>query len=146
LRQLEKTTDFQENTCRLSQILKSSLPEKVCPLMKETIRMTSCGPRSSFSCGWFLSCMPKPAIYFSRCPLTSQRGMLELSVETNNREVIRIRSLSDQGTENDLQNTTAAERIAMMWPLALDAWAFKGEPVRESRLPRHVIRVVRRGS
>ena len=72
--------------------------------------------------------------------------MLELSVETNNREVIRIRSLSDQGTENDLQNTTAAERIAMMWPLALDAWAFKGEPVRESRLPRHVIRVVRRGS
>jgi len=69
LRQPEKTTDFQENDCRLSQILKSSLPGKVCPLMKETIRMTSRGPRTSFSCGWFLSWMPKPAIYFSRRPL-----------------------------------------------------------------------------
>jgi len=68
LRQPEKTTEFQENACRLSQILKSSPPTGVCPLMKETIRMTSCGLRAPFSCGWFLSCMPKPAIYFSNAP------------------------------------------------------------------------------
>ena len=56
---------------------------------------------------------------------------------------IRIRKLSEQGQETDLQNTTPAERLGMMWQLALDAWAFKGEPVAEPRLPRHVVRVVR---
>jgi hypothetical protein len=30
----------------------------------------------------------------------------------------------------------------MMWQLALDAWAMKGEKV-EPRLPRHVVRVIR---
>jgi hypothetical protein len=40
---------------------------------------------------------------------------------------------------------TAAERLAMMWPLALDAWAFKGEPVVEPRLPRPLVRLVRGG-
>jgi hypothetical protein len=44
---------------------------------------------------------------------------------------IRIRPLSDQGTEADLRGTTAEERIGMMWQLALDAWAFKGKPVVE---------------
>jgi hypothetical protein len=37
--------------------------------------------------------------------------------------------------------TTAAERLEMMWPLALEAWAFKGEPVVEQRLPRHIVHV-----
>jgi hypothetical protein len=35
--------------------------------------------------------------------------------------------------EDDLQ-LTPAERIALVWPLTVDAWAFKGEPVAESRL------------
>ena len=43
----------------------------------------------------------------------------------------RVTKLSDQGKETDLQDTTPAERLAMMWQLALDAWAFKGEPVAE---------------
>jgi hypothetical protein len=59
---------------------------------------------------------------------------------------IRVRKLSEQGTERDLDTTTPAERIGMMWQLALDAWAFKGEAVAESRLPRHVVRVLRRQS
>jgi hypothetical protein len=42
---------------------------------------------------------------------------------------IVVRPLADHGREDDLRKTTAEERIAMMWPLALDAWAFKGEPV-----------------
>lgn len=46
--------------------------------------------------------------------------------------------------DDDLMHLTADERVAMMWQLALDAWAFKGEPV-EPRLPRHVDRVIRRG-
>jgi hypothetical protein len=58
---------------------------------------------------------------------------------------VRVTKLSEQGTEPDLRDTTPAERIGMMWQLALDAWAFKGEPVLEPRLPRHVVRVIRRG-
>ena len=57
---------------------------------------------------------------------------------------IRIQKLADQGNEPDLRATTAAQRIAMMWQLALDAWAFKGAPDAESRLPRHAVRLLRR--
>jgi len=35
------------------------------------------------------------------------------------------------------------ERVALVWPLTLDAWAFKGEPIAESRLPRYIVRVLR---
>lgn len=59
------------------------------------------------------------------------------------RSVVRVRTLVEQGTETDLANTTVEERLAMMWPLALDAWAFMGKPV-EPRLPRHIVRVFRR--
>ena len=38
-----------------------------------------------------------------------------------------------------------AERLAMMWQLALDAWAFAGDRGAQSRLPRHVVRVHRAG-
>lgn len=41
---------------------------------------------------------------------------------------------------------SAAERIGMMWRLARDTWAFKGEAERaESRLQRHAVRVRRGG-
>jgi hypothetical protein len=60
----------------------------------------------------------------------------------SNRQIVRKSSLSEQGKENDLRNTTAEERLNMMWQLAIDAWAMKGEKV-ESRLPRHVVRVIR---
>ena len=56
---------------------------------------------------------------------------------------VRITSLKDQGYESDLENTTPAERIDMMWQLACDAWAFTGNFDAESRLPRHVVRVIR---
>ncbi len=59
---------------------------------------------------------------------------------------VRITTLESQGTESDLCQTTVAQRIDMMWQLALDAWMFKGEPVVESRLPRHVARVRRNES
>jgi hypothetical protein len=58
---------------------------------------------------------------------------------------VRVTRLRDQSTERDLEKTTAAERIGMMWQLALDAWAFMGEADAPSRLPRHVVRVIRRG-
>jgi len=57
---------------------------------------------------------------------------------------VRVSKLSEQGRERDVLDLTPEERIEMMWQLALDAWAFMGVPV-EPRLPRHVVRVVRRG-
>ena len=58
----------------------------------------------------------------------------------------RIGRLSDQGEDADVLAMTPAERMEMMWPLAVNAWAFKGEDVSGSRLQRHVVRVKRRGS
>jgi len=59
--------------------------------------------------------------------------------------VVRVTKLSDQGRELDLRDTTPAERIGMIWQLTLDAWAFVEGFDAESRLPRDVVRVVRRG-
>jgi hypothetical protein len=60
--------------------------------------------------------------------------------------VIRISKLQDQDRAEDLQSTTPVQRLDMMWQLAIDAWAFKGESVAELRLPRHIVRVLRRES
>jgi hypothetical protein len=59
--------------------------------------------------------------------------------------VVRVRRLPNQEEERDLNQTTPSERLSMMWQLALDAWAFMGESLAESRLPRHVVRIVQRG-
>jgi hypothetical protein len=58
--------------------------------------------------------------------------------------IVRLRKLTDQGRETDLEQTTPAQRLGMMWQLAVDAWAFKGDSLAESRLPRHAVRLVRR--
>jgi hypothetical protein len=73
-------------------------------------------------------------------------GCILEAMESSSRQIVRIQPLSAHGVEDDLKGSTAGERFGMMWALAVDAWAFKGEPVGESRLPRHVVRVVRRGS
>lgn len=67
----------------------------------------------------------------------------EIGHMTDQDRTVRIRKLTGHGAESDLQTTTPAQRLGMMWQLALDAWAFTGETVAESRLPRHVVRVVR---
>ena len=59
---------------------------------------------------------------------------------------IRVLRLSEQTNDSDLKQTTPQERWAMMWQLAQDAWAFRGESRAESRLPRHIVRVLRRES
>jgi len=59
---------------------------------------------------------------------------------------IRVISLNAD-TQSDLEDfsrSTPAERLQMMWQLTVDAWAFKGEPLAELRLPRHIVRVLRR--
>ena len=63
-----------------------------------------------------------------------------------NKRQIRVVKLSEQTDDSDLKNTTPQERWAMMWQLALDAWAFRGESIAESGFPRHIVRVLRRES
>jgi hypothetical protein len=51
----------------------------------------------------------------------------------------------EQRAEHDYWRALApADRLAMMWQLALDAWSFTGQPGAESRLPRSVVRIHRR--
>lgn len=57
----------------------------------------------------------------------------------------RLIPLSEEGNDDDVLALTPAERIEMMWPLVVRAWAFTGEDVRGTRLQRHVVRVVRGG-
>jgi hypothetical protein len=62
-----------------------------------------------------------------------------------NRQIERLASLAEQGTEDDLRKGTAEARWGMMWQLAVDAWAMKGQHVAEQEFQRHVERVERRG-
>jgi hypothetical protein len=39
-----------------------------------------------------------------------------------------------------------AERVALVWPLTIQAWQFKDPTFRESRLRRDVVRLVRGGN
>lgn len=62
-----------------------------------------------------------------------------------NRQIVRKSTLAEQGNEADLRDSTIEERWNMMWQLAVDAWAMKGENVAEQEFQRHVERVERRG-
>jgi len=61
-----------------------------------------------------------------------------------NRRQIRKSTLAEQGQEKDLAQATIEERMAMVWPLTVSAWAMMGVDLRGSRLQRHVERVVKR--
>jgi hypothetical protein len=63
----------------------------------------------------------------------------------SNRKIVRVRKLRDE-EPLDLLDKTPAERIEMVWQITMDAWAFKGEPIDQSRLQRHIVRVHRRES
>lgn len=52
---------------------------------------------------------------------------------------IRKSTLAAQGTENDLVNLTAAERIGLIEQLTIDCYAMRGEDIAEQRLQRHVV-------
>jgi hypothetical protein len=62
------------------------------------------------------------------------------------RKAVQVRPLGSPEGETGVQALSPGARIEMMWQLALNAWAFKGEPQgAESRLQRHVVRVRRGG-
>lgn len=61
-----------------------------------------------------------------------------MSLETKK---ARISKLEEQDKSDDLRSTTPAQRLEMMWQLAVDAWAFKREPVAEFQ--KSVVRGIR---
>lgn len=70
---------------------------------------------------------------------------METPREARSNWIVRRGTLKDQDREADALAATPGERLAMMWQLTVDAWAFMGKPLDESRLPRHIVRVFRRG-
>jgi hypothetical protein len=67
--------------------------------------------------------------------------------DANSRDQMRVRltHLKDQSREDDLDGTTVEQRWDMMWPLAVTAYAFKGEEDADAEgLPRRIARLVRR--
>ncbi len=56
---------------------------------------------------------------------------------------VRVSRLHEQGDDDLLLSMSVEERVAMMWPLAVDAWTFMGVKL-EPEFPRHVVRVVQR--
>jgi hypothetical protein len=69
----------------------------------------------------------------------------EVAVSEPRRDKVRATSVREQHDHVDVARLTPEQRLDMMWQLALDAWAFKGDTRNaESRLQRHVVRVYRR--
>ena len=60
-----------------------------------------------------------------------------------NQMPVRIRIAGEDTMARELRALSPAERLGVMWQLAIDAWAFKGDSIAESRLQRHVVRVLR---
>jgi hypothetical protein len=58
-------------------------------------------------------------------------------------KVFRNFAEEEQAEREYWKSLTPAKRVDMMWQLAIDAWSFTGEPIAESRLPRHIVSVHR---
>ena len=56
---------------------------------------------------------------------------------------VRVSRLHDEEDDAYVRSLSPAERIAMVWPLTLQAWGFKEGLEDEPRLQRDVVRLVR---
>lgn len=59
---------------------------------------------------------------------------------------VRVFRLGDEPSDDLTDSTTPEERLAMMWPLALDAWATAGRPLpaySRDEMPGRVLRTGR---
>lgn len=60
---------------------------------------------------------------------------------------VRVFRLGDEPGDDLTDRTTPEERLAMMWPLALDAWASTGRQLptyKRNEMPGRVLRTGRR--
>jgi hypothetical protein len=62
---------------------------------------------------------------------------------------IEVHRLDASRSDSLSTTTTAQQRLAMMWPLALEAWRVSGTPIPDytrSEIPSRVIRAYRSGA
>ena len=57
---------------------------------------------------------------------------------------VRVYRLGQEPPDRLVQTTTAKERLAMMWPLALEAWSLTRHPLPAYRREDAPVRLVRR--
>jgi hypothetical protein len=58
--------------------------------------------------------------------------------------LVRKGRLGDPELETQWPPTTPEERLAMVWPLTIQAWALRGEDVSKRPFARDVVRIFRR--
>jgi hypothetical protein len=59
---------------------------------------------------------------------------------------LRVVGLHEREQRRDYADVSPAERVSVMWQLAVDAWTFMGKAERaESPLQRDVVHIERRG-
>jgi hypothetical protein len=68
-----------------------------------------------------------------------------MALRQMDRTIVKRSTVEKQGCDSGVPNATACERLLMVWPLTLTAWAFKEPNVVQPRLQRHVVRTIRRG-
>lgn len=64
-------------------------------------------------------------------------------MQPNRNVTIERKSLSEDSSPPTA--ATPAERLMMVWPLTIEAWAMQGVDITQFRLPRHVVHIERRG-
>jgi len=67
---------------------------------------------------------------------------MDIKLDRNRVRVVKMSEDNDDG----FVEASPAERIAMVWEITKDAWAFAGEINVEQRLPRHITKLIRRES
>ena len=72
------------------------------------------------------------------------KSSLEMIMEAKRPVTVERKSLKDESSPPTL--TSPSERLLMVWPLTIEAWAMLGEDIAQSRLPRHVVHVKRGGN
>lgn len=68
-----------------------------------------------------------------------------MSVTDRSAYPVRKIRLQDEGTDDVVRHLVPSERVAMVWQLTLQAWAFKEGRWAEPRLRRDLVRTVRGG-
>jgi hypothetical protein len=53
-----------------------------------------------------------------------------------------VSSLHDQGKDQYVVDATPSSRLNMVWPLTLQAWTLKDPTIAQSRLQRHIVRIL----
>ncbi len=65
-------------------------------------------------------------------------------LRTDRTRVVKT-TLKAQDDGDVIADASPAERMAMVWPMTVDAWTFMDPARAESEFQRHVVRVERRG-